>query len=376
MFNVVIVEDEKPSLELMKVVIGRNLHYTIIGAFTNPLEALASMPELTPDIVFLDVEMPKMNGLELARKIHEISRQIKIVFTTAYKHYALEAFEVNALDYILKPVTPAAIERITERMALQLLPASNEKKPRHAAIQCFGSFEVRSSEGALIRFQTRKTEELFAYFLCHANREIGKWQLMDLLWPDIEEGRASHSLHQTIYQIKKMLKEHAISLDIQKTGEGYILETGDMNVDVLDYQRLDLTRAGQLAEYREMERLCSMYRGQLLEGKPYLWKVSHEEAFGKQYTALTRSLIERDLSQDNWNAAEHRLDSYLAIYPLHEEMNGILMDLYASRGFKEKIARHYARFEEDYRRELGLELPQELSSRISSYLGQKQVRRK
>jgi len=372
LFKVVIVEDEKPILELMKFVIGRNPRYMITGAFTNPLEALARIPELMPDVMFLDVEMPKMNGVELARKIYELSKSTKIVFTTAYKKYALEAFDVNALDYILKPVTPAAIERVTERLVMQLLPAApNEKKLRQASIQCFGSFEVRDSEGALIRFRTRKMEEMFAYFLCHANREIGKWQLMDLLWPDIEEGRASHSLHQSIYQIKKMLKEHVVGLDIRKTVEGYILDTRDEHFDILDYQRFDLTRTERLADYEEVERLCSMYRGPLLDGKPYLWKVSYEEAFGKQFTALARSLIERDLSKENWIGAENRLDSYLAVYPLHEEMNQILIDLYASRGFKEKIARHYARFEDGYRRELGLEPPQELRSRISSYLGQK-----
>ncbi|MFB5761968.1 response regulator [Paenibacillus medicaginis] len=369
MFNTVIVEDEKPILDLMKVVIGRNPHYTITGAFTNPLEALACLSELRPDVAFLDVEMPKMNGLELAQNINELSKQTQIVFTTAYKEYALDAFGVQALDYILKPVTPAAIERVTERLANRKNDAVPGGRGRGASvIRCFGSFEVRNPKGAQIRFPTRKTEELFAYFLCHSNREIGKWLLTDLLWPDIEEERASHSLHQTIYQIKKMLKGHAIGMDIRKTRDGYVLETLDEHFDVLDYQRFDPTRTERLADYGEAERLCSLYRGPLLDGKPYLWKVPHEEALGKHFTALTRSLIQRDLSEENWIGAEHRLHAYLAVYPLDEEMNQILLDMYADRGFKEKIARHYARFEASYRMELGLEPPLEMRERVASYL--------
>ncbi|OPH47440.1 hypothetical protein BC351_39875 [Paenibacillus ferrarius] len=112
MIHAVIVEDEKPILDLMKVIIGRNPRFTITGAFTNPLEALERIPELRPDVAFLDVDMPKMNGHELARRINKLSEQTKIVFTTAYKQYELEAFEVDAMDYILKPVTPAMIERV------------------------------------------------------------------------------------------------------------------------------------------------------------------------------------------------------------------------------------------------------------------------
>lgn len=370
--KVVIVEDEKPILELMKVVIGRNPSYTIAGAFTNPLEALVRLPELRPDVAFLDVEMPKMNGIELGKKINELSMNTQIVFTTAYKEYAVEAFGVQALDYILKPVTPAAIERVSARLGSlkrNNVAAADEKDRGASVIHCFGSFELRGPEGSLIRFRTRKMEEMLAYFLCHANRKIQKGQLMDLFWPDSSEERASHSLHQSIYQIKKMLKEQAIDMDVQKANDGYVLETRGETFDLLEYKRLDSVNTERWTDYEEAERLCSLYRGPLLDGKSYLWKVPYEEAFQKHFTALTRSLVERDLSAANWVGAENRLDSYLALYPLNEEMNRILIELYGKRGFKEKLARHYSSFKDAYRRELGLELSQELRALATSYLG-------
>ncbi|MFK4437893.1 response regulator [Paenibacillus sp. RC21] len=369
MFNAVIVEDEIPILNLMKYVIGQNPYFTIIGAFTSSLEALASLSELRPDVAFLDVEMPKMNGLELAENINEASEQTKIIFTTAYKHYALDAFKVYAFDYILKPVTPAAIERIANRLVKLHRPVGNaEQQVGLASIRCFGGFEVRSREGSLIRFPTRKTEELFAYFLCHPGQNLNKWRLAELLWPDMSEDRASHNLHNTMYRLKKLLKEQEIGMEIQKTNEGYMLEPSDRTYDVLEYERYDFSLVGGFQDAAQAEHVCSLYKGPLLDRKDYFWKSPLEEVFCKQYTSLVRSLIQQDLAREDWKKAEQKIDSYLTMYPLHEEMNQTLLSIYASSGDKEKIVRHYAQFEASYRKELGLEPPQELRSQKASYL--------
>ncbi|MGC5326684.1 response regulator [Brevibacillus sp. SYSU BS000544] len=369
MFKAVIVEDEKPILDLMKYVIGLNPHYTILGTFTNPLEALACLPHLQPDVVFLDVEMPKMNGLELAQKINELFDQTKIIFTTAYKQYALDAFQVYAFDYILKPVTPAAIERVTNRLIkLHRLAAPVEEKVRHATIRCFGGFEVRNSKGELVRWTTRKTEELFSYFLCYPERDINKWQLAELLWPGMDVDRASHNLHNTMYRLKKLLKEHEIDVDIQRTNEGYILEPAKLEYDVLVFQRYDFSITDQMRDAKQAEYLCILYNGSLLEGKDYIWKTPLEEGYRKQFTWLVHRLIQHDLENRDWKKAEQRLEAFLTLYPLNEEMNMILLQIYARCGNREKVAKQYARFEAFYRRELEMEPPEEMKSFVSSYL--------
>jgi two-component system LytT family response regulator len=369
LFHVIIVEDEKPILDLMKYIIDHNPNYTVLGAFTSPLEALACLPELKPDVVFLDVEMPKMNGLELAKKIVELSDQTKIIFTTAYKQYALDAFQVYAFDYILKPVTPAAIERVTTR--LNKLPRSVpfvEQEKRTASIRCFGGFEVCNREGVPIKWPTRKAEELFAFFLCHPGRELSKWHLADLLWPHMNEDRASHNLHNTIYRLKKMLKEHEIGMDIQKINEGYRLDTANLMYDVLAFERCASSIIEVIQDAEKAEHLCSLYKGLLLERKDYTWKSAFEEGYGKQYRLLVRSLIEHDLAKQEWAGAERRLDAYLSLYPLDEEMNQFLMDIYASCGYTEKMKKHFARFEASYRREIGHEPPEGMRNRIAPYL--------
>ncbi|MGO4693838.1 response regulator [Paenibacillus sp. 2TAB26] len=368
MFRAVIIEDEKPILELMKVILGRNTNYTIVGAFTNPIEALEKMEDIKPDVAFIDVEMPKMNGLELARKVRALTIQTEIVFTTAYKNYALDAFGVEAIDYILKPVTPSTIERVTERL-VNRQRATTMVIPQKDLfmIQCFGGFEVRNSEGVPVHFRTRRAEELFAYFLCHSGRNISKWQVMDLLWPDMPEERSSSNLYNTIYLMKKILKENELGMSIRKMNDGYMMETGNQMYDALAFQRSNVSFAEGKLDREQMEYLCALYRGPLLDGKTYLWKIPLEEAYFKQYSTMTKKLVEDDLLSNDWNQAEHRLDKYLAVYPLHEEMNQLMIDIYERQGNREKMLRLYTKYERVSREELGIEPSLDMKSRLSSF---------
>lgn len=374
MFSVVIVEDEKPILELMKVVVGRSAHCRIIGAFSNPLEALEKLPELQPDIAFLDVEMPKLSGLELAQRLNECCEGTRIVFTTAYKEYALEAFRVFAFDYILKPVMTSAIDRITARLLKEagrtesaaVLPPEPVQK---AAIYCFGGFEVRNVKGDLVHWPTRKTEELFAYLLCWPNQDISKWKLVDLLWPEMNEERAVHNLHNTVYRLKKLIKEQDIGMDVMKTGEGYLLKTLDTVYDLLELlQSMPGHGKTELPGQERLEALFTLYRGPLLAHKDYMWKVQLEESCGKQYRTIVCRLAEHYLAEGNWDRAEQRLIACLSHYPLEEELTLLLLDVYAASGKRERFTRHYTLFESQYRREMGMEVPPEISRKVKTYM--------
>jgi two-component SAPR family response regulator len=165
-----------------------------------------------------------------------------------------------------------------------------------------------------------------------------------------------------------MLKEHEIGMDIQKINEGYRLDTANLMYDVLAFEQSGSSIIEVMQDVEKAEHLCSLYKGLLLERKDYTWKAAFEEGYGKQYMLLVRSLIEHDLAKQEWAGAERRLDAYLSLYPLDEEMNQLLMDIYASCGYTEKMKKHFARFEASYRREIGQEPPEGMRSRIAPYL--------
>lgn len=96
----IIIEDEPLARELIKNFLSSENDIELIGEFDNGFSGLKAINELKPDIVFLDVQMPKLTGIELLELLDEYP---KIIFTTAYDEFAIKAFELNAVDYLLKP---------------------------------------------------------------------------------------------------------------------------------------------------------------------------------------------------------------------------------------------------------------------------------
>jgi two-component system LytT family response regulator/two-component system response regulator LytT len=111
----VVVDDEQLARDELGYLLGRLGGVEIIGQAGNGVEALGTIARLQPDVVFLDVQMPGLTGFEVARRLLETRAPAEIIFVTAYDQHAIEAFEVNAVDYLLKPVEQARLEVAVDR---------------------------------------------------------------------------------------------------------------------------------------------------------------------------------------------------------------------------------------------------------------------
>ena len=124
----VLVDDEQLARDELGYLLGQVGGIEIIGQAGNGVEALSTINRVQPDVVFLDVQMPGLSGFEVARRMLDSGTSSQIIFVTAYDQHAIEAFEVNAVDYLLKPVDPArlelALDRARRRMATDR-PASD-----------------------------------------------------------------------------------------------------------------------------------------------------------------------------------------------------------------------------------------------------------
>ena len=108
MTNIVILDDERHCTDILQSLISKvNRDYVISGVFNDPFEALAFIKQHEPDLLFLDIQMPKMNGFQLLDKILPVS--FDIIFTTAFDQYAIKAFDYSAINYLLKPITEKAL---------------------------------------------------------------------------------------------------------------------------------------------------------------------------------------------------------------------------------------------------------------------------
>jgi two-component system, LytTR family, response regulator LytT len=112
----IIVEDEFPAAEELKYIISRYEDIIVDGIASNGEEGIKFVKYKRPDAVFLDINMPIKNGIELAKEIKEFDEYIDIIFVTAYEEYAVEAFKLYALDYVLKPFNEKRIEISVKRL--------------------------------------------------------------------------------------------------------------------------------------------------------------------------------------------------------------------------------------------------------------------
>lgn len=116
MLKCVIVEDEFPAREELKFFISNHKNIQLEKEFDNPVDALKYLQENKVDVVFLDINMPELDGMNLGKILIKMDKDLKIVFITAYKDYAAEAFEIKAFDYLLKPYSDKRINEVLDNL--------------------------------------------------------------------------------------------------------------------------------------------------------------------------------------------------------------------------------------------------------------------
>jgi len=108
-----IVDDERLARLELRRLLAEHPEVEVAGEVRGGEEALSMMPQLAPDLLFLDIQMPGMTGFELLEHLEDLPQ---VIFTTAYDEYAIKAFEINALDYLLKPIVPARLAAALARV--------------------------------------------------------------------------------------------------------------------------------------------------------------------------------------------------------------------------------------------------------------------
>lgn len=118
MLKCVIVEDEFPAREELKYFISNHDGIELEKEFDNPVDALKFIQNTQIDAVFLDINMPELDGMSLAKILSKLNSELKIIFITAYREYAAEAFEIKAFDYLLKPYSESRIKEVLNNLTL------------------------------------------------------------------------------------------------------------------------------------------------------------------------------------------------------------------------------------------------------------------
>ena len=265
--RIIVVDDEKLLLAELCRVLERFEGLEIIGSFSNSLAALEFVRQhANIDAAFLDVNMPKMDGLELAEQISATSPATEFVFVTAFDSYAIKAFELSAFDYVLKPVDDRrigkTIKRLSDRVAEIAQLHGREVSGKH--IQYFGAFDVFVNERA-IKWPSKKAYELFAYLAHNVGKPLNKEALCEELWPDADSKRSLANLQTTVYRIRQAFAEVNCEINLTYSNDCYRL--------YLDKWRSDIEEISLLINdfNKNRGRIKKIYQDGYMAENGWLW---------------------------------------------------------------------------------------------------------
>lgn len=174
--NILLVDDERLALESLKKAVSEALPQANSTTFQRASQAINFAETTQIDIAFLDIDMPIMNGLEMARALQALNPQVNIIFVTGFAEYALEAFDLCASAYLTKPIIPEGIAKAMRQLR-------HPVEQRRVRLRCFGNFEIYC-DGAPIHFTLTRTKELLAYLVDRQGSECRKNEIISALFED------------------------------------------------------------------------------------------------------------------------------------------------------------------------------------------------
>ncbi|MEK4663660.1 response regulator [Priestia sp. FSL H7-0729] len=335
--KVILVDDERLALiGLQKSLEKEVSDIDIIATYMNPTEAIAGIVEHSPDVVFLDIHMPEMDGMDLGRQIQVATPGTEIIFVTSYDQYAVHAFELQALDYVMKPIQKERLKQTVSRVRekLSVKREQRSKDTNVPLICCFNQiqFKLPGQDIQVAKWRTSKAQELFAYLLHHRNQVIHRSVLLELLWPGMEEEKTAHQLYTTMYHVRQTLKTCHMDMITIQSGHleaGYRLELGEAQLDSEQWEReIRQWKAVDASTVHAYEQALHLYKGTYLGNYEYMWAEPERERLRYLWLYHMRQL---SLYYQQHGLADKVIESTRRIQhmlPDEEESYFILMKLY------------------------------------------------
>jgi two-component system LytT family response regulator len=212
------VDDEELARQVLREQLANHPDIEIVAECANGFDAVKAVAELEPDLLFLDIQMPKLDGFEV---LELIGREIVVIFVTAYDEFALRAFEVNAVDYLLKPLNP---ERLTEALARSRRRIGGESEPAFEDLLVSARQRRKPLDRVLVRDGTRvhvlavgnidyvEAQDDYVCFKC-AGRDFLKQQSMNELESLLDPARFIRVHRSYILNVERLARLELLGKD-------------------------------------------------------------------------------------------------------------------------------------------------------------------
>lgn len=359
MLKVMVVDDELPALKMANSVLRMFDDVNMCGMFSEPEELLESLQANPVDIVLVDMKMPGMHGLELAGRIQELRPEVFIVFVTAYDDYAVDAFETEALDYIMKPITADRMKKTLERHKNRVSAQKKEDELIRIIVKSFGRFSVENDHGDIMKFRTAKVEELLAFLLHHGGDAISKETIMSKLWYDRDAERAQAMLYTTIYQLRKDLENFGLSnVLLNSRKEGGVCRLAWLP-DVWDYAKYTDGykgfKAGKVSN-EDLKNLVQLHKGGYLLENGYNWAEDKRNELEGQCAELLEEISDYEVQMHHYESAIQYLKRWSELSPYNEHVHMKFIAVLILMNRKDEATAYYKKTKGMFSDELGTTL--------------------
>ncbi len=219
------VDDERPMLKALTDIVKASPDIKEVYDFSVCSAALDWISTNSADVAFLDINMRGMGGLALAEKIVGIQPDCKIVFCTGYEEYALDAIQLRCSGYLMKPITPEAVQKEIDHI--------KSKKTEIALldVKCFGNFEVLKN-GEALAFKRTKAKELFAVLIDRNGAGMTGKQICAVMWPEnTDDVKNMDYLRHLVGDLKKTLAQASAEKVFCQDGYNYRIDPDRINCD-------------------------------------------------------------------------------------------------------------------------------------------------
>ncbi|NYV65716.1 response regulator [Bacillus sp. Gen3] len=365
--NIIIVDDEKMAIDVLSIILKRLTQFkvSIKGAFTNAVDALHFLEKESVDVIFLDIEMIDIQGIQVAKQLVKRHPFIQVIFVTAHSQFAVDAFDVEATDYLLKPVHEnrliKALTKVQKRLKLQM-EENKEHEKNLLYAHTLGSFYLHNNQHEVMKWRTRKVRELFLYLWFHQKQPIANAVIIEELWPDLDFEKASSNLHTTIYQLRKLLKDNGLKEPIQLVNNHY-----QLNVEI----KSDLDELNALLEQENhddvsIQKLLNCYESDFLAEEEYSWAI-HIRSYLKQEVLNVLEKYTANSTSTNSLLKYNCLQKMLELDEFNEQYMYQLLEFLIKQNKKQQCIEYYNHIKSKLI-EIDLPIPEEIERIYNDYM--------
>lgn len=359
MIRAIVVDDEWYNLEEIADLVDGTGLIKVVKKYQNPIEALEEAEEYKPELAFLDIEMPEIDGIKLAGLLYKACPGIRVVFITSWNRYAVQAFDLNAIDYILKPIKKERFYHMVEKLEHEFKVKRNVYAKR-IKIRCFEVLEASIGEMP-VKWERAKAEELFAYLLMNHDCYIHKERIIEELWTDYEPIKALRILQTVVCRIRNIFSQMSEEILLDYSGNKYCLRLKAVDCDLIELESaLGKYRHEDESTYENIENALSIYKSGFLSQQGYLWSMEKDEKLRKSFMQILQEIAEK-YRMENKNEELCRYLKLLSVLkPYDRELNYSLLKMWKDNGEDYKAGQHYVWLADVLKKEYDTVIPKEI----------------